>query len=86
MIYVNDGLTDIRNKLTELEDRLRRNNTRIDGIAEEPGKTWEECERKIHRLLSEELDINDVVKEPAIIVKASREEKQQEIKIKDNSL
>ena len=83
---MNDGLTDIRNKLTELEDRLRRNNTWIDGIAEEPGKTWEECERKIHRLLSEELDINDVVKEPAIIVKASREEKQQEIKIKDNSL
>ena len=34
--YVNDSLTDIRNKLTELEDRLRKNNTRIDGIAEEP--------------------------------------------------
>ena len=36
--YVNDSLTDIRNKLTELEDILRRNNIRIDGIAEEPGK------------------------------------------------
>ena len=34
--YVNDSLTDIRNKLTELEDRSRRNNIRIDGIAEEP--------------------------------------------------
>ena len=32
--YVNDSLTDIRNKLTELEDRLRRNDIRIDGIAE----------------------------------------------------
>ena len=41
--YVNDSLTDIRNKLTEFEDRLRRNNIQIDGIAEEPGETWEEC-------------------------------------------
>ena len=32
--YVNDSLTDIRNKLTELADRLRRNDIRIDGIAE----------------------------------------------------
>ena len=31
---VNDSLTDIRNKLTELEDRLRRNDIRTDGIAE----------------------------------------------------
>ena len=68
--YVNDSLADIRNKLTELEDRSRRNNIRIDGIAEEPGETWEECERKVHRLLSEELDINDVVIERAHRVKA----------------
>ena len=36
--YVNDSLTDIRNKLTELEDTSRKNNIRIDGIAEEIGK------------------------------------------------
>ena len=59
--YVNDSLTDIRNKLTELEDKSRRNNKRIDGIAEEPGETCDECERKVQRLLSGELDINDVV-------------------------
>ena len=58
---VNDSLTDIRNKLTELEDRLRKNNTRIDGIAEEPEETWEECENRVQPLLSEKLDINDVV-------------------------
>ena len=28
--YVNDSLADIRNKLTELEDKSRRNNIRID--------------------------------------------------------
>ena len=45
--HVNDSLTDIRNKLTELEDRSRRNNIRIDGIAEELRETWEKCERKV---------------------------------------
>ena len=68
--YVNDSLTYIRNKLTELEDRSRRNNIRIDGISEEPGETWEECERKVHRLLSKELDINDVIIEHSHKVKA----------------
>ena len=33
-------------KLIELEDRLRRNNLRIDGIKEEPNETWEACEKK----------------------------------------
>ena len=86
--YVNDSLVDIKKKLTELEDRSRRNNIRIDGIAEEPGETWEECETKAHRLLSEDLDINDVVIERAHRVKSYSHEKkkQQEIKIKDNSL
>ena len=63
--YVNDSLTDIRNKLTELEDRSRKNNIQIDRIAEEPGETWEECEGKVQHLLSEELDKNDVVIERA---------------------
>ena len=56
--------------MTELEDRSRRNNIRIDGIAEEAGETWEECERKVQHLLSEELDINNVVIERAHRVKA----------------
>ena len=55
--YVNDSLTDIRNKLTELEDWSRRNNIRIDEIAEEPEETWEQCDKEVQHLLSEELDI-----------------------------
>ena len=39
---------DIRNKLTGLEDRLRKNNIQIDGLAEEPGETWEECESSVY--------------------------------------
>ena len=79
--YVNDRLTDIRNKLTELVSR--RNNMRIDGTAQEPGETWEECERKVQRLLSEELDINDVVIERAHRVKAYSHEKKNSKKLKD---
>ena len=37
--YVNDSLKHIRSKMTELTGRSRRNNIRIDGIAEEPGET-----------------------------------------------
>ena len=33
-------------KLIELEDRSRRNNSRIDGIKEEPNETWEAYEKK----------------------------------------
>lgn len=39
--YVNDGLTNIRNNLTELEDRSRSNNIKISRTAEEAGETWE---------------------------------------------
>ena len=84
--YVNDSLTDIRYKLTELEDRSRRNNIRIDEIAEEPGKTWGKCERKVQRLLSEELDINDVVKKRAHRVKAYSPEKKNSKKLRPRTV
>ena len=45
--YVSDSLTEVRNKLTELEGRLRKNNIRIEEIAEEPGETRVKRERKI---------------------------------------
>ena len=53
--YVNDSLTDIRNKLTELEDWSRRNNIRIDGIAEEPEETWEQCDKEFSIYLMKNL-------------------------------
>ena len=37
---------EVSAKLIELEDRSWRNNIRIDGIKEEPNKTWEACEKK----------------------------------------
>ena len=67
--YVNDSLMGIRSKLTEFESRSKRNNIWIDRIAVEPGETREECEWKVQHLLSEELDINDVVIEHSHRVK-----------------
>ena len=84
--YVNDSLADIRNKLNEHEDRPGRNNIQIDGIAEEPGETWEECERKVHCLLSEELDINDVVIERAHRVKVDSHEKKHSKKLRSRKI
>ena len=40
----------VLDKLTELEDRSRRNNLRIDGINEEKRETWEMCETKIRNI------------------------------------
>ena len=84
--YVNDSLTDIRNKSTELENKSRRNNIRIDRTAEEPGETQEECERKVQRLLSEELDINDVVIERAHRVRAYSHEKKNSKKLRSRTI
>ena len=83
---VNDSLTDVRNKLTELEDRSRRNNIRINGIAEEPGEAWEECERKFLRLLSYELVIKDVVIERGHRVKAYSPEKKSSKKLRPRTV
>ena len=47
---------DIENKLVELEDRSRRNNTRINGIKEGKNETWEECEERVNCFLEENLD------------------------------
>ena len=61
--YMNDYIEDgqnIHNKLVELEDRLRPNNIRIDGIKEHNKESWEECERKVHSVLKERLDIENL--------------------------
>ena len=57
--YIEDA-ENIHNKLAELEDRSRRNNIRIDGIKEPNKESWEECERRVHSMLKERLDIENV--------------------------
>ena len=59
---VEDDLLDphhVSSKLTELEDRSRRNNLRIDRIQERPNETWEDCEASVQVMLKEKLGITD---------------------------
>ena len=41
----------VMEKLTELEDRSRRDNLRIDGVEETPNETWDICEKKVHDIV-----------------------------------
>ena len=45
----------VQDKLTELEDRSRRINIRIDGIKETKGETWNDCEEKVLILIEMKL-------------------------------
>ena len=63
---VNDTKQDeINNKLSELEDRSRRNNLRVNGLEEDDEENWEESERKVKELFKEQLGVNNVVIERA---------------------
>ena len=59
---IEDDLLDptfVMEKLTELEDRSRRNNVRIDSIPEISNETWESCEEKVRKIIKNKLDITD---------------------------
>ena len=45
----------------ELEDRSRRNNLRINGIAEYQNESWHECEEKVLEVIKEKLEIQDPI-------------------------
>ena len=71
--YIEDA-ENIHNKLVELEDRSRRNNIRIDRIKEHNKESWEECERRVHSMLKERLDIENVEIERAHIEQGEKAE------------
>ena len=50
---------EVEKKLTDLEDRSRRNNLRIDGVAEENGETWDDCERKVKEIIMDKLELEN---------------------------
>ena len=67
---------DIINKLTELEDRSRRNNLLIDGIAEANNGSLENCEEQLQKIIKEklkieksiEIDVTEQVKNKATVL------------------
>ena len=40
---VSDSLSELQEKISQMEDGSRRNNVRVDGVTEEKGETWEDC-------------------------------------------
>ena len=59
---IEDDLLDptfVMEKLTELEDRSRQNNVRIDGIPETPNETWGNCDEEMRKIIKNKLDITD---------------------------
>ena len=49
-------------KLMDLEDRYRKNNLKIDGVAEENGETWDDCKQKVKEIFMGKLELeNDII-------------------------
>ena len=48
-----------------MEDRSCRNNILLDGVTEEKGETWEDCEKKVLEILTDKLEIEDATIERA---------------------
>ena len=61
--YVNDSLSELQEKISEMENRSRRNNIRVDGVTEEKGEMWEDCEFKVLEIWRDKLEIEDVTTE-----------------------
>ena len=53
---------DINNKLTELENRSRRNDLHIDSIAETSKNYWENCEEQFQKTTKEKLEIEKTMR------------------------
>ena len=57
---------EVEEKLNDLEDRSRRNNLRIDGVTEEKGQIWGDCEQKGKGIFMGKLELqNDIITEEA---------------------
>nr|XP_047135726.1 autophagy-related protein 11-like [Hydra vulgaris] len=54
-----------KSKLRQLEDRLRRNNLRLEGITESESESWNESEEKVLSIFENKLNVSDVVIERA---------------------
>ena len=56
---ISENKAELKEKLRIQEDRLRRNNIRVDGIEEDENETWENTENKLRSFLYDELEITD---------------------------
>ena len=84
---VEEKMCKVKEDLKEIyEYQIDPDNIRIDGIADEPGETWEECKRRVQRSLSEEFDINNLVIERAHRAKSYSLEKKNSKKLRPRTV
>ena len=67
MNYYTEDIENLHNKLVELEDRLEQNNIRIDRVKKDSKESWEKCESRVHSMVKQRLDIENVEIERAHI-------------------
>ena len=80
--YVNDSLSELQEKISEMEDRSCRNNIRVDGVTDEKWETWEDCKNKVLKILRDKLEIKDVTRERAHRVKPYQNKKTTKARLK----
>ena len=78
--YVNDILLELQDKISKMEDRSRWNNIGVDGVTEEKGETWEDCENKFLKILKDKLEIENVTIERAHRIKPYQNKKTTKVK------
>ena len=78
--YVNDSLLELQDKISKMEDRSRWNNIGVDGVTEEKGETWEDCENKFLKILNDKLEIENVTIERAHRIKPYQNKKTTKVK------
>ena len=74
-IYNSNDSDFVFDKLIDLEDRSRRNNLRIYGIAEPKYETWEKCEEKVDEVYREKLGLDNIDIESVHRIKRGKNDK-----------
>ncbi|XP_065679861.1 uncharacterized protein LOC136094168 [Hydra vulgaris] len=59
--YFDNEINVLYTRTTDLENRSRRNNLRIDGLVEKPGESWIECETAVKEIFNKNLKISSEV-------------------------
>ena len=62
---VKNQLVETKNRLDYIDDQGRRNNLKFSGIAETPSENWEQCQRKVEKLVCEQMKLPAVSLERA---------------------
>ena len=54
---VNNSLSELQDKISEMEERHPRNSIQVDGVTKEKVETWRDCEKKVLEILRDKLEI-----------------------------